>query len=57
MTQIPEEELLESIDKSFLNDYTPTQDAMNINRGRIALRLNEMAAKAAARKEKKHGNG
>jgi hypothetical protein len=28
---------------------------MNINRERIALRLDEMAAKAAARKEKKHG--
>jgi hypothetical protein len=41
--------------KHFLNDYTPTQDAMNINRERIALRLNEMAAKVAARKEKKHG--
>lgn len=51
--QIPEEELLQGIDKSFLGDYTPTQDAMRINRERIALRLSEMAAKAATRKEKK----
>lgn len=53
VAQIPEEELVAGIDKSFLGDYTPTQDAMRINRERIALRLSEMAAKAAARKEKK----
>lgn len=52
VAQIPEEELLTGIDKSFLGDYTPTEDAMKINRERIALRLNEMAAKAAKRKEK-----
>lgn len=54
VTQIPEEELLQGIDSSFMNDYTPTQDAMMINRERIALRLSEMAAKAAVRKEKKY---
>lgn len=53
VAQIPEEELVAGIDKSFLGDYTPTQDAMSINRERIALRLSEMAVKAAARKEKK----
>lgn len=53
VAQIPEEDLLQGIDSSFMNDYTPTQEAMRINRERIALRLTEMAAKAAARKEKK----
>lgn len=38
-----------------MNDYSVTQDAIKINKERIALRLNEMAAKAAARKEKHNG--
>ena len=52
VAQIPEEELIAGIDSSFMNDYTPTQDAMRINRERIALRLSEMVVKAAARKER-----
>ena len=53
VNQISEKDLLSGIDKSFLGDYTPTQDAVKINRERIALRLSESAAKAALRKEKK----
>lgn len=53
VNQLPEQDILEGIDKSFFGEYTPTPCAMKINRERIALRLTESAAKAAARKEKK----
>ena len=37
--RIPENELIEGIDKSFLGDYNVTQEALIINRQRIAERL------------------
>jgi hypothetical protein len=40
---IPDEDLLEGIDKSWMGDYTPTEDAIKINRARIEERLKEMS--------------
>jgi len=39
---IPYKSLIEGIDKHWLNDYTPTQEAIEINKQRIAERLKEM---------------
>ena len=39
---ISEESLLQGIDKSFLGSYSPTQEAIELNRGRINQRLKEM---------------
>ena len=40
--QVPEEDLLFGIDASFLNNYTPTQEAISLNLGRINERLADM---------------
>ena len=37
--------LLAGIDKSFLGNYSPTENAEVVNRARIALRLAEMASR------------
>lgn len=42
INQISEEELLKDIDKSFLGDYTPTQEAIRLNQQRINERLGVM---------------
>jgi len=42
VNQISEEDLLRGIDKSFINGYTPTQEATALNASRINQRLKEM---------------
>ncbi len=42
VNQISEEELLKNIDKSFLGDYIPTQEAIALNTQRINDRLQGM---------------
>lgn len=39
VSQVSEEDLLYGIDKSFMNDYTPTQESINLNMARINERL------------------
>lgn len=41
INQISEEDLLRNIDKSFMGNYTPTQDAIQLNMQRINQRLRE----------------
>lgn len=42
VNEIPRESLVQGIDKSFLGSYNVTQDAIKLNRERIALRLSGM---------------
>lgn len=42
VNEIPRESLVQDIDKSFLGSYTVTQEAIKLNRERIALRLSGM---------------